>query len=117
MNKRHTLALLLIALCLLPAVASADPPFDPPGESWRVAANDDWSTLSEQEQQLLRQHRQRWSSYTPEQKAHLRKGVQRYQNLSPDERQGVERERERYETMSPQERQRLREKYDRSRDR
>ena len=117
MNHRHT-PLLLIALCLLPLAASAGHPYDPPTiPSWQVAANDDWKSLSEQEQKLLKQHRRDWDTYSPEQKARLREGAKRYQNLSPAERQDVEREKQRYETMSPQERRNLREKYDRSQDR
>jgi hypothetical protein len=114
MNRRYT-PLLLVALCLLPLAASAGHPHDPP--SWQVAANDDWKSLNEQEQQLLQQHRGNWNSYSPEQKARLRQGAKRYQNLSPAERQDVQREKERYETMSPQERRTLREKYNRSQDR
>jgi hypothetical protein len=117
MNHRH-LPLLFAALCLLPLAASAAQRDNPPATaSWQVAANDDWNSLSAQEQKLLKQHRRKWDSYSPEQKARLRKGVKRYQNLSPEERQDAERGRERYETMSPEERRNLREKYDRSRDR
>ena len=117
MNYRRT-PLLLVALCLLPLAASAGHPHDSASiASWQVAANNDWNTLSEQEQKLLEQHRRDWNSYSPEEKARLRDGAERYQKLSPAERQGVEREKERYETMSPQERRKLREKYDRSQDR
>ncbi len=117
MNLRYT-PLLLVALSLLPLAASADLSYDPlTALSWQVAANDDWNSLSEQEQTLLKKYRRDWNSYSPEQKARLREGVERYQNLSPAERQDVERERDRYETMSPQERRDLRDKYNRSRDR
>lgn len=117
MNLRYT-PLLLVALCLLPLAATASRPDDAPTTpTWQVAANDDWKSLSEQEQKLLKQHRRDWNSYSPEQKARLREGAKRYQNLTPAERQDVEREKERYETMSPQERRDLREKYNRSQDR
>lgn len=118
MNLRH-LALLLAALSLLPLAASAGLRYDAPTatSSWQVAANDDWDSLSEQEQTLLKKYRRDWNSYSPEQKAQLREGVKRYQKLSPAERQDVERERNRYETMSPQERRELRDQYNRSRDR
>ncbi len=118
MSLRHA-ALLLAALSLLPQAASADRHYDSPtsASTWQVADNDDWNSLSEQEQTLLKKYRHDWNSYSPKQKAQLREGVKRYQKLSPAERQDVERERERYETMSPQERRALRDKYDRSRDR
>lgn len=119
-RNMHKPYMLLLLLAIISAPSLADhrdgqvPTLPAP---WQVAANDDWNTLDEEEQQLLRQHRDQWKNYTPEQKARLRQGVHRYQRLSPDERQGAERGRERYETMSPDERQRLREKYNRSRER
>lgn len=107
--------LLLVTLCLLPLGASAGRAHATTATpSWEVAANDDWKSLDQQEQQLLREHRHDWNRYSPEQKQRLRQGARRYQNLSPAERHGVEREKERYETMSPQERRKLREKYHRS---
>ena len=117
MHKPRILLLLLAVLSAPPLAADTGDVAGPLSTPWQVAANDDWNTLDEQEQQLLRQHRQQWEGYTPEQKARLRQGVQRYQRLSPDERQGAERGRERYETMSPDERKRLREKYKQSRER
>ena len=117
MHKPRILLLLLAVLGAPPLTADIGVAASPLPAPWQVAANDDWNTLNEEEQQLLRQHHQQWQGYTPEQKARLRQGVQRYQRLSPDERQGAERGRERYETMNPDERKRLREKYDRSRER
>ena len=117
MHKPRILLLLLAVLGASPLAADIGVAASPLPAPWQVAANDDWNTLNEEEQQFLRPHRQQWESYTPEQKSRLRQGVQRYQRLSPDERQGAERGRERYETMNPDERKRLREKYDRSRER
>lgn len=79
-----------------------------------LAAGDDWGSLNDQEQQLLRQHRGHWDQYSPEERSRLRQGADRYQQLSDEDRGRVQRERDRYESMSPDERKALREEYKRS---
>lgn len=77
----------------------------------QLFAQNDWKNLSEQEKQLLKDHRGRWDKYPPDYRSRLRQGAGRYQELSPEERERLKRGRERYKTLSPEEREQLKRKY------
>jgi hypothetical protein len=70
-----------------------------------------WSSLSNNEQTVLKDHRRNWTSYSPAEQNKLRQGANRYLNLPPQERDAVKRKQQQYKNMSPQEREQLREKY------
>jgi hypothetical protein len=107
------LAGLLFSLAWAPAFGRAAPsePSATAVTAPYIIAQNDWNNLSEQEQRLLKDHRQKWNSYPPDYRSRLRQGAERYQNLSPEERERLQRSRERYKNLSPQEREQLKRQY------
>ncbi|OGI43298.1 MAG: hypothetical protein A2150_06645 [Candidatus Muproteobacteria bacterium RBG_16_64_11] len=102
--------LLLAGAPAFGAVTPVELSFAPASSPYLLAQND-WNQLSEQEKQLLKDHRNRWDKYPPDYRSRLRQGAERYQGLSPDERERLQRGRERYKTLPPDERERLKRKY------
>ncbi len=82
-----------------------------PAPTPRLFAQHDWNNLSEQEKQLLKEHRNRWDKDPPDYRLRLRQGAERYRNLNPEERERLQRGRERYESLTPQEREQLKRQY------
>lgn len=82
-----------------------------PAPAPQLFAQNDWNNLSEQEKQLLKDHRNRWDKYPPDYRSRLRQGAERYQGLSPEERERLQRGREQYKNLPPQEREQLKRKY------
>lgn len=72
-----------------------------------------WKSLSNEEQDALRDYRGRWNKYDADRQQRIREGAKRYKNLPPEKRDALEKKRREYERLSPQERRRLREEYER----
>ena len=70
-----------------------------------------WSSLSQEEQDILKKHRRNWTGYQENEQHRLRDGARRYMKLSPHERDQVERKQKQYREMTPDERKQLRDKY------
>jgi len=92
-------------------VAPAERSVRPAPAPLLLLAQNDWNNLSDQEKQLLKDHRQRWDKYPPDYRSRLRQGAERYQGLSPEERERLQRSREQYKNLPPQEREQLKRKY------
>lgn len=112
-KRRLLIAALLAGATGAPAFG-AIPPIElaiVPVTAPRLFAQNDWNNLSEQEKQLLKDHRNRWDKYPPDYRSRLRQGAERYQGMSPEERERLQRGRERYKTLPPEEREQLKRKY------
>ena len=103
-----SLALFLGALLL---VGTAQAAIDP--QRLFLAANGHipWQSLSEEEQEALRDYRGRWNDFDTDRQQRIREGARRYRQLPPDQRRKIEQKHHEYEQLSPQERRRLRKEY------
>jgi len=115
--KRQTLLYVaaLCTLCIGPLASAPVHAADQLGSGWQVATADSWNSLTDDQQRLLANHRERWDSYPPQRRERLLQGVRRYQSLSPEQQAEARRAHQRFARMSPEERSRLREQYLRSR--
>ncbi len=110
-NKRNMHAAIFLATLLLGSSASAS--INP--DRLFLAANGQipWQSLSDEEQDALRDYRGRWHDYDSDRQQRMREGARRFHQLPPKKRHEVERKHHEYEQLSPQERRRLRQEYQR----
>jgi hypothetical protein len=107
-RRKIQLAVTLAALLLSGAASAAINP-----DRLYLAARGEipWQSLSEEEQEALRDYRGRWEEYDTDRQQRMREGARRYQQLPPEKRRKVKQKRHEYEQLSPEERRRLREEY------
>ena len=108
-NRRKTHLAVTLGALLLSGSASAA--INPERLYLAETGQIPWQSLSNEEQDALRDYRGRWNEYDPDRQQRIREGAKRYQRLPAEKRHEVEKKRREYEQLSPQERRRLREEY------
>jgi TRAP-type C4-dicarboxylate transport system substrate-binding protein len=110
MTDRRTI-LLATTLGVLLLGGTAQATINP--ERLYLAANGHipWQSLSDEEQDALREYRGHWNEYDTNRQHRMREGARRYQQLPPEKRRKIKQKHHEYEQLSPQERHRLREEY------
>lgn len=119
MNMHDAIGKLLITALLLLTTALMSQPGLAEVNPYRLylAERGDipWQSLSREEREALKRHRNDWDRYDSDRQQRMRQGAQRYLDLPPDQREEVEKGRRKYKNLSPEERERLREEYRRER--